>query len=61
MDDTRAPRRPASGDPGRVYDLIGLGFGPANLALAVALQEEAERPGGTDLDRLFLEARADQC
>lgn len=50
----------AGGDPG-VYDVIGIGFGPANLSLAVALEEEAERPAGTDLRRLFLEARPDQC
>lgn len=45
----------------RVYDLIGIGFGPANLALAVALEEEGERDGGSDLDRLFLEAKPEQC
>jgi L-ornithine N5-monooxygenase len=36
-----------------IYDLIGIGFGPANLALGVALEEEA--PG---LKRLFLESKA---
>lgn len=56
------PPRPVEGAFGTpVYDLIGVGFGPANLALAIALEEEAERPGGTDLRRLFLEARPDQC
>src|SRR5688572_15315871 len=25
-----------------IYDLIGIGFGPANLALAVALEEEGQ-------------------
>lgn len=45
----------------RVHDLVGIGFGPANLALAVALEEEAERPGGTDFDGLFLEARTGPC
>ncbi len=38
------------------YDLVGVGFGPANMALAVLLQEEAE-DGGRDLRRLFLEAK----
>lgn len=34
------------------HDVIGIGFGPANLALAIALEEE-----GYDLDARFLEAR----
>lgn len=34
------------------YDVLGIGFGPANLALAIALQETA-----SDLDIRFLEAR----
>jgi L-ornithine N5-oxygenase len=42
-----------------VYDVIGIGFGPANLALGVALEEAEER--GDGLRRLFLEARAEQC
>lgn len=40
-----------------IYDVVGIGFGPANLALAVALEEEAEIPGGRDLRRLFLESK----
>lgn len=44
-----------------VRELIGIGFGPANLALAVALEEEADRPGGARLDHLFLEARSGPC
>lgn len=39
-----------------VHDVIGIGFGPANLALAVCLEEEAEE-GGRDLSRLFLETK----
>jgi L-ornithine N5-oxygenase len=39
------------------YDVVGVGFGPANLALAVCLEEEAEEPGGRDLARLFLESK----
>lgn len=35
-----------------IYDLIGVGFGPANLALAIAMEEE-----GNGASRLFLEAR----
>ncbi|ROO84617.1 L-ornithine N5-oxygenase [Actinocorallia herbida] len=33
-----------------VHDLVGIGFGPSNLALAIALREE-----GGDLDAVFLE------
>ncbi|MFJ3905049.1 lysine N(6)-hydroxylase/L-ornithine N(5)-oxygenase family protein [Streptomyces sp. NPDC090025] len=36
----------------RCHDVLGIGFGPANLALAIALEEE-----GYDLDVRFLEAR----
>ncbi|MFE1538489.1 lysine N(6)-hydroxylase/L-ornithine N(5)-oxygenase family protein, partial [Corynebacterium bovis] len=41
-----------TGDAGRVRDVVGVGFGPGNLGLAVALEEE--NPG---LDALFLESR----
>ncbi|MBC3949249.1 lysine N(6)-hydroxylase/L-ornithine N(5)-oxygenase family protein [Pseudomonas folii] len=40
-----------------VHDLIGIGFGPSNLALAIALQERGERDGA--LDALFLDKQAD--
>jgi L-ornithine N5-oxygenase len=43
-------------EPG-TYDVVGIGFGPANLALAVCLEEAAEEPGGRDLARLFLESK----
>jgi L-ornithine N5-monooxygenase len=36
----------------RCHDVLGIGFGPANLALAITLEEE-----GHDLDVRFLEAR----
>lgn len=36
----------------RIHDLIGIGFGPSNLALAIALHE-----GQSPLDALFLEAQ----
>ncbi len=61
MSDEREGRPVAGRAREDVYDLIGVGFGPANLSLGVALQEEAERPGGTDLERLFLEASPEQC
>ena len=41
----------------KVYDLIGIGFGPSNLALAIAIQEESEREGGEILEALFLESK----
>ena len=56
------PERPVSAvlpgptGPREVYDVLGVGFGPANLALAVCLEEEAEE-GGRDLKRLFLEVK----
>ena len=40
--------------PGEIYDMIGIGFGPANLALAVACEEaSADKP----LRHLFLETK----
>ncbi|RJL13076.1 lysine N(6)-hydroxylase/L-ornithine N(5)-oxygenase family protein [Paracoccus siganidrum] len=36
----------------RIHDLVGIGFGPSNLALAIALHER-----GSGLDRVFLESR----
>ncbi|MFC6978507.1 lysine N(6)-hydroxylase/L-ornithine N(5)-oxygenase family protein [Microbulbifer taiwanensis] len=36
-----------------VHDLIGIGFGPSNVALAIALEEQ--RQMGRQLDTLFLE------
>ena len=32
-----------------VHDLIGVGFGPSNLALAIALQERGARQGNLDV------------
>ncbi|WP_230420635.1 lysine N(6)-hydroxylase/L-ornithine N(5)-oxygenase family protein [Actinomadura soli] len=37
-----------------VYDLIGIGFGPSNLALAIALRERRARTGDA-VDAVFLE------
>jgi L-ornithine N5-oxygenase len=36
-----------------IHDLIGIGFGPSNVALAIALDEK--RHGGKPLDALFIE------
>ncbi|CAE6737016.1 lysine N(6)-hydroxylase/L-ornithine N(5)-oxygenase family protein [Paraburkholderia domus] len=38
-----------------VFDLIGIGFGPSNLALAVRLAEEAGNAGNVDLAHCFIE------
>jgi len=40
-----------------VHDLIGIGFGPSNLALAIALEERGQIQG--PLDALFLDKQAD--
>jgi len=40
-----------------VHDLIGIGFGPSNIALAIALQERAQTHDA--LDMLFLDKQAD--
>lgn len=49
------PTSRAAAEP---YDLLGVGFGPANMALGVLLQEIAE-DGGPDVRRLFLEAKCE--
>ena len=45
-------------NPTATHDLIGIGFGPSNLALAIALQERAEQ-GGKAFDAMFLERQPD--
>ncbi len=40
-----------------VYDLLGVGFGPANMSLAVLIQEQAEAAEGRTVQRLFLDAK----
>ncbi|MEV6977959.1 lysine N(6)-hydroxylase/L-ornithine N(5)-oxygenase family protein [Kitasatospora sp. NPDC093806] len=48
----------AGADPNPApYDVIGVGFGPSNLALAVALAEHGGPLGGGPLNALFLERR----
>ncbi|CAK9888548.1 MULTISPECIES: lysine N(6)-hydroxylase/L-ornithine N(5)-oxygenase family protein [Pseudomonas] len=42
----------------KVHDLIGVGFGPSNLALAIALEELAET-NGYALDALFIDKQVD--
>ncbi|MBO9642802.1 MAG: lysine N(6)-hydroxylase/L-ornithine N(5)-oxygenase family protein [Pseudacidovorax sp.] len=38
-----------------IHDLIGVGFGPSNLALAIALEERCRSSGDRPLDLLFIE------
>jgi L-ornithine N5-oxygenase len=40
-----------------VFDLVGVGFGPSNLALAVALQEEKSKSHSRNLRTVFLETK----
>jgi L-ornithine N5-oxygenase len=42
------------GDP-ETYDVVGVGFGPANLALAIAVTEHNAQPDVTPVRGLFLE------
>src|SRR5690606_15444079 len=48
---------PAVEDPTPVYDVVGVGFGPSNLALAIALAEYEEQrgPGDPVVTARFLE------
>ena len=41
-----------------VYDLVGIGFGPSNLALAIAATEHAEGGAGRPLRTRFVERQA---
>ncbi|RMH23364.1 MAG: monooxygenase [Acidobacteria bacterium] len=50
----RGSRVAQPSDGAKVYDLVGVGFGPANLALAVVLEEAQEEDR---LERLFLEGK----
>ena len=43
------------GDADNVYDVVGVGFGPANLALAIAVAEHNAQPDVTPVRGLFLE------
>jgi L-ornithine N5-monooxygenase len=51
----RSPRA-ADGYPHEVLDLLGIGFGPSNLALAIVLEEQAQRTvGARPLRAAFVE------
>ncbi|MFG1944000.1 lysine N(6)-hydroxylase/L-ornithine N(5)-oxygenase family protein [Nonomuraea sp. NPDC048826] len=46
--------------PDDTYDILGIGFGPSNLALAIALEEHNARvPAGERLRAVFLEKQRD--
>ncbi len=40
------------------YDVVGVGFGPSNLSLAIALEEYRASGAGKDISSLFLERQA---
>lgn len=44
-----------------VYDVVGFGFGPANLALLAAIEEESVDVHGRPLKRLFIEQKEKFC
>ena len=46
------------GDQGPVYDLVGVGFGPSNLALAIAVHERNATAGSAPVNAVFLERQA---
>ncbi|UWE10107.1 lysine N(6)-hydroxylase/L-ornithine N(5)-oxygenase family protein [Actinacidiphila bryophytorum] len=47
---------PPRNGPHTIHDVLGIGFGPSNLALAIAVEEHnAGVPEGRGLDALFLE------
>jgi L-ornithine N5-monooxygenase len=46
--------------PPSPYDVLGIGFGPANVALAIALDEDPAALGAGGLSHLFLEAKPTQ-
>src|SRR6476646_7571470 len=52
---SRSDRLAAEGN--RVYDIVGVGFGPANLALAAVIEEEARAAGERPVASVFLERR----
>ncbi|MCM2387659.1 lysine N(6)-hydroxylase/L-ornithine N(5)-oxygenase family protein [Streptomyces albipurpureus] len=41
-----------------IYDVVGIGFGPSNLSLAIALEEYRANGAGNEISSLFLERQA---
>jgi L-ornithine N5-oxygenase len=52
-----APGAGASRESGPIHDVIGVGFGPSNLALAAVIEEQAEATGCRPVSSVFLERR----
>ncbi|MEV4516210.1 lysine N(6)-hydroxylase/L-ornithine N(5)-oxygenase family protein [Dactylosporangium sp. NPDC049525] len=50
--------QPRQEDAVPVYDLVGVGFGPSNLALAIAVHERNAAAGSPPVSALFLERQA---
>ncbi|AZZ48540.1 L-lysine 6-monooxygenase [Rathayibacter rathayi] len=46
-----------SGTRDDIVDVVGIGFGPSNLALAIALHERTTIPGNTPITARFVEAK----
>ncbi|MFC4592464.1 lysine N(6)-hydroxylase/L-ornithine N(5)-oxygenase family protein [Sphaerisporangium corydalis] len=47
-------------EPGTIYDILGIGFGPSNLALAIAVEEHNRAaPASERLNAAFLEKQPD--
>lgn len=46
-----------SSTSGDVVDVVGIGFGPSNLGLAIALRERNAIPGNTPITSAFVEAK----
>ncbi len=44
-------------DSSKIYDVMGIGFGPSNLALAIVVQEGWESSHGPRVESLFLEQK----
>lgn len=54
---TAAHRSPRSGADAEICDIVGIGFGPANLSLAIAIEEHNNRTSGRPVTARFLEAK----
>lgn len=54
---TTLNREPQTGRKTAVYDLLGVGFGPSNLALAATIEEELPPAMAGSFDSLFFESK----
>lgn len=53
-----AESQPAGGGTDEIYDVVGIGFGPSNLALAIALEERARDPAARPVRAVFVERQS---